>query len=509
MNGKLMAARLKHGWSMKRAADAVRVGYRTWRYWEVEGHDPSLDSLRLLMDIFGCSAEELGYGYLVMAQVSLGPQEGTEGQQHHEVTERYRVAAPLSQRVAQVGWFADSPDSTTWYSERVAQIISLVYQWRTCALPCTHLQQIMSQEFMMFENYVNPLDHPEALRFSRRHALTVLAALPVGMLTGIGGPRQSTLPAEEFLPSCTASITACWHLMAGRDFAAVERALSQYFSLLVAWAQQSSPHQRSAAHLAAQGYLLLGLVSLHQLSLPRNFQQRFCYCQQAVKYAKEAGDPSLLVASLIHLGGAAHDLGQLPDMLRLHQQALLDVNAVSPLLQSKLYAETAYAYARNGQIQAALSHLGKARDLFPGNIADDAPSYLATDYGLFSLILFEGQTLLEVGQHESDSSQSQMYYAQAQAALAQIEQCSTTPFLPERFQVEIANRQTITAVKMEDLEQFRVHMINSVLKTKALGSVKRQQEVLVNWKEARKVWPHEPQVTALADLLLESCTPQG
>ncbi len=503
MNEKLMAARLKQGWSMRRAADAVRVGYRTWRYWEVEGHDPSLDSLRLLMDVFGCSAEELGYGYLVTVQVSSMQQEGAEVQKPGYPSKLFPSEQPLLlRRATHAECMAESTDSTTWFSERVAQIISLVYQWRAFALPCTHLQQIISQEFMMFEKYVNPLDHPEELRLSRRHALMVLAALPAGMLAGFGS-RPSALPSEELVPACTASITACWHLMAGRDFTAVERALSQYFPLLVTWAQESSTNQRTSAYLAAQGYLLLGLVSLHQLSMPKNFQQRFFYCQQAVEYAQEAGDPSLTVASLIHLGGAASDLGQLPNMLRHHQQAMRDVDTIPPLLQSKLYAETAYAYARNGQIPEALSHIGKARDLFPGEVVKDAPSYLSTDYGLFSLILFEGQTLLDIGRNEGDSFQGQMHYAQAQAALAQVEQFPTTFFFPERFRVEIVNQQAMAAVKVGNLEQFRTYLIDGARGAKVLHSEKRQKEVLANWKEARKVWPHEPLVTELADLLLE------
>jgi tetratricopeptide (TPR) repeat protein len=503
MNEKLMAARLKQGWSMRRAADAVRVGYRTWRYWEVEGHDPSLDSLRLIMDVFGCSAEELGYGYLVMAQVSPVRQEGADIRKQDQATESCSLEQPsLTRRVTHSEFMAESTDSTTWFSERVAQIISLIYQWRAFALSCTHLQQIISQEFMMFEKYVNPLDHLEELRLSRRNALMVLAALPAGMLAS-SGSRQSVLPAAELLPSCTASVTACWHLMAGRDFTAVERALSQYFSLLVTWAQQPSANQRTAAYLAAQGYLLLGLVSLHQLSTPKNFQQRFFYCRQAVEYAQAAGDPSLMVASLLHLGGAASDLGQLSDTLGFHQQALREVNAISPFLQSKLYAETAYSYARNGQIPEALSNIGKARDLFPGEGVKDVPSYLSTDYGFFALTLFEGQTLLDLGKHEDASFRGQMHYAQAQTALARIEQFSPKLFFPERFCAEIVNHQALTAIKMGNLEQFRVYLIDGARRAKVLHSAKRQQEVLANWREARKVWPREPLVTELADLLLE------
>src|SRR5436305_10212119 len=123
MNAKLMAARLKKGWSMRMAADAVRVGYRTWRYWEVEGHDPSLDSLRLLTDVFECSAEELGYGHLVAVQTSLVHQEGMEAHGQDHSTELLLIEQPsLSRLVTHSEFVSESTDSTTWFSERVARI---------------------------------------------------------------------------------------------------------------------------------------------------------------------------------------------------------------------------------------------------------------------------------------------------------------------------------------------------------------------------------------------------
>ena len=356
----------------------------------------------------------------------------------------------------------------------------------------------------MFEKYVNPLEHPEDVRLARRQALMVLAALPAGMLTGFASSHRGTVPStEELLPSCLTSITACWHLMAGRDFATVEHTLSQYFPLLVTWTHQSSTNQRTAAYLAAQGYLLFGLVSLHQLSAPRNFQRRFFYCQRAVECAQEAGDPALLAAALIHLGGAAGDLGQPSQMLHFHQQAMSGAQDVSLLLQSKIHAEIAYAYAKNGQVQEALYHIARARELFPGEAVQGEPGFLSTDYGLFSLVLFEGQTLLDAGRYGSDMGQSKRYYEQAQTALDQIEHAPPTIIFPERFRVEIINQQTLADIKAGDLEHFRVHLIEGARGAKVLRSEKRQQEVLANWKEARKVWPHEALVTELADLLLE------
>jgi len=37
---------------------------------------------------------------------------------------------------------------------------------------------------------------------------------------------------------------------------------------------------------------------------------------------------------------------------------------------------------------------------------------------------------------------------------------------------------------------------------KALNSEKRRQEVIANWKQARKAWPHQSRVMRLADMLV-------
>ena len=41
-----------------------------------------------------------------------------------------------------------------------------------------------------------------------------------------------------------------------------------------------------------------------------------------------------------------------------------------------------------------------------------------------------------------------------------------------------------------------------VANAKALNSETRRQEVIANWREARKVWPHESRVMQLADVLV-------
>lgn len=61
----------------------------------------------------------------------------------------------------------------------------------------------------------------------------------------------------------------------------------------------------------------------------------------------------------------------------------------------------------------------------------------------------------------------------------------------------------LVALHLGDLAQFRDLSIQGAQGAKTLQSRRRHQEVMSNWREARKVWPREPQLMELADLLLE------
>jgi tetratricopeptide (TPR) repeat protein len=151
---------------------------------------------------------------------------------------------------------------------------------------------------------------------SRRSALLVIAALPKGLL-GLLQQQKAAFIEEEFLPACAASITACWYLLNGREFASVERALARYLPFLITWAQQPSSYQKRAAYLAAQACLLLGFIELHRL----HFQQRIVYCREAVRHGREAGNHPLLVKALTQLGNAYYAQGMDTKMLQVYQEA--------------------------------------------------------------------------------------------------------------------------------------------------------------------------------------------
>jgi tetratricopeptide (TPR) repeat protein len=387
-------------------------------------------------------------------------------------------------------------DYAAWFGMRLALIFTLISQWRECARTCHDLQAILNKEIIMFDA-IKPPSVREEYSISRRQAIIAIASLPLALLMAVQQGHWSALVKDEFLSRCAASITACWHLMAGREFAEVEHALSTYLPLLQTWATQPSAQQKTAADLAAQGALLMGLVSLHTARFPKNLHGRVAYCKQAVQYAKISGDRHLLSATLTRLAASLRDTGHPADMLQKSQEAAQYLNEVSPLLQSKLYGVLANAYARNGQAEEALRCLGLARETLP---ADNVfvPIFLSGDSGLFYLILMEGETSLVLGDQHPDSH----HYEQAGKVLAQIETLPSTIIVPERIRIEIINKQALAAMKAGKLERFGDYLERGIRGANTLGSEKRRREAAETYLEAQKVWPNEPQMKELADLII-------
>ncbi len=63
-NDKLRQARRKNMWTMKETADKVGVSLVTYGRWERGIQQPHLGTLKDLCEVFGKSAEELGFGDL-------------------------------------------------------------------------------------------------------------------------------------------------------------------------------------------------------------------------------------------------------------------------------------------------------------------------------------------------------------------------------------------------------------------------------------------------------------
>jgi hypothetical protein len=110
----------------------------------------------------------------------------------------------------------------------------------------------------------------------------------------------SRLPLDELLPCCASGMIGLWELRQHEPegIASIERMLPLYLSTLERLARQSSsPFQKAAARLAAQGYLLVTVLATHA----RKLDQMEAASSLARFYGQLAHDPNLEVAALKRL----------------------------------------------------------------------------------------------------------------------------------------------------------------------------------------------------------------
>jgi tetratricopeptide (TPR) repeat protein len=507
-----------YGYKVVEIADELQIP-RSTLYDYISGNRPApRECLRDIASFLGCDIGEFQYMRVGSPFTGLSretaPRLADEKRPHDEAgRESIRSAEPDEERngpaqgsIEDVVQFPASftpvnlepppTDYVVWFGMKLAHIFTAITHGEGQARTCAALQARLNKEIMMFDD-MKPQTISEEYTLSRRQAIIAIAALPVALLTAVERGHWSLLVKDEFLSRCAASITACWHLMAGREFTEVERALSNYLPLLATWAKQPSLQQKVSADLAAQGDLLMSLVALHTLPSPKNLQVRVAYCKQAVGYAEVSENRTLHITALTHLGNTMGEAGQPAEMLQKLLEAGQFLSEMSPLLRSKFNVELARAYARNGRPQEALRCIGDARSMLPEENVF-VPIFLLGDSGLFHLIMKEGQTHLGMGDHHSNGN----YYEQAGELFAQIETLPSAVVIPERFRIEIINQQALAAMKMRNLEQFCNYLEKGIHGAKALGSEKRRQEAIDIYWEARNIWPHEARVKELSDLFI-------
>ncbi len=391
----------------------------------------------------------------------------------------------------------------TVLGEQTMRLIQAITHWYGRATFCDHLQSLLHQELKRWTTMTQSNDE---LLISRRMALATLVAMPLELVPLILGGQRSPLMLEEFLPACTASISACWHLMMGDGLPTVVAQLPTYLPALEMLAQRPSRYQKIAAHLTAQGYLLMNLVASHN---NLNFSLKEVYCQRAEHYGSIAEDQALSLTAMTKLAGTFYMENKLNKALYVYEKAMALVsdprNQVSPFLQNQVFGQAAQAYARSGQVQDALRCVSKAREVPLEQAHHEQPMYLAADWGMFSSLSWTAQTYEYLGNLALDRGlvkRSRVLYTGVQQTLTQIETLGPTIVVPEFWRVEVILHQAKTAIDLGEMERFQTSFQAGAQAARALGSQRRKQEAIDNWKTARLRWPDETVIRDLADLLL-------
>jgi len=288
------------------------------------------------------------------------------------------------------------------------------------------------------------------------------------------------LADEMALTGFEKATEACWNLSNGNELTVSEQILPSYLPKLAQIARSPSKFQQRAASLVSESLQLGGILAAHKL----DFTAKEVYSRQAIEYAKLAGDYNVQVAAMIQLAVAYYYQQRPEKALEVYQEAILYVQHLTPLMQSRTYMGVAEAYARNGMTQEALYYSGLAFQVFPNNPEEDQ-AYRYADWGMFALLEHAGliHNLVQ----------------QPQEAMENFAQVSKY-IVPERIRLEIINYQTAAAMAQQDLEMSYSYLEKGIEGALALGSQKRLSETQDLYQQMQEQWPQEKRVKALAEL---------
>lgn len=431
------------------------------------------------------SAEDIEYEKIASHSSSVLP----SSQVSTYMLAKSGILVPVSTMMYAVPSDTIVADCAAWFGYRQAHLLAWIDTLIGQDVPITEFQRSLDQEFKMFDE-AKSLYRSDEYLLSRRQALIALAMLPLGQLIRI----QQRHWQEDFLFHCATSLTACWHLMQGKEFAVIEEILSAYIPLLATLTQHPSLYRISAAGLASQAYRLKGIVALHQ----NNLAAREHYCKRAVLYGEIAEEPGLQVAALISLASTFYYTQSPAKAISTYRQALLYREMVPPLQRSRIYAELAVVAAQEGQIQEALAYQNIGREEYPEHPEQD-PSFLYAEFSPASMLLEEGLAYLAL----SSCSPTQGYEKQAWETFERFELLQIQGDVPERIRYEIVNHQAETALALRDREAFCAYLQQGIEGSKLLHSQQRRQELVSVYTKAREVvWPNETKVKELANLFL-------
>jgi tetratricopeptide (TPR) repeat protein len=297
-------------------------------------------------------------------------------------------------------------------------------------------------------------------------------------------PAIQTSSIEDYLSMCEQNIFACWRLMRGKEIAVVQSVLCTWLPPLEDIIRQSIAYQKRSASLAAQGYIIAGLVTV----LRRDYDAAEWCCKQAIAYSDLAEDYNLKVAALKHLATKYNSAKYPLKTLHTYQEALLSVEQVSPLLRSRIYLGLALSYAQCGERREAFQYWDLTQQSFPAQPEND-PSFIYADCGKSSLNHYGGLMYLAFGQAKK-----------AWEIFEEVVQMQQEVSIPERTIIEIVNCKAEAAIVQKNLDLACAHLREGVQGAIRLQSEKRFHDSLSLYKQARAFWPEERSLLELEEL---------
>ncbi|GHO77190.1 hypothetical protein KSD_49610 [Ktedonobacter sp. SOSP1-85] len=293
---------------------------------------------------------------------------------------------------------------------------------------------------------------------------------------------------KETLHHLAQATVLCLHLSEGDQLGLAEHVLWSYLPGAETLAQQPSEHQKQAAALVSQGYLIAASLVGHHNDLEA--RQRFS--EQAWFYGRLADDPTLQVAALRQLAVTFDYLDCTQKVLQTYQRTLPLLDDVPPRLRACIYAALSGAYAQLQQKQDAYRFIGLAYEQFPEK-EEREPTFLRlVNANYHTIILWDGLNHLELGEARI-----------AEKVLAQIDVLGSKTQIPERIRIELLNYRSKAFIAVDELEQACQYLELAIQASLALKSKRRLQEGFAIYQQLQKKWPDERNVRALGDFFMQ------
>lgn len=227
---------------------------------------------------------------------------------------------------------------------------------------------------------------------------------------------------------------------------------------------------------------------------------RIAQYSKAVEYSRIAEDANELVIMLAYLGHTYAQVRETDKAIPFYEEAQQFEQQASPLARAKLYSVAAFTHAQLGEEHEARTFIDAAHAIWPANPQHDTV-FLIADGGLGSLYMLEGWVRYELSKPRDPDTLPDKEQLNAAWNAYTVTINNPAIVTSERVRVEVANHQA-AALAMRDKELFEQYFLLGASGAVELGSPKRKQEAMQNWKGAVRLWRGDARIADLAEVLM-------
>jgi len=502
---QLIRARERLHLSQMEAAEQVKVGLATYQRWETGQRKPQPHNMRQLVQVFGALLDDVMTDLLITAPAG----EETDGNRSAPcdtgAMERSAAAPIVNPEPLDATVIPQAPEATDdtlepeGIDEPRAFIAShmITHLWHLGCMEHPTCDDKRCQIRQAIEEFDRMNSTNKNYQISRREALCSLATLPMITL-GLTLPGKTLEPKHygAFLTQCTASLEGCWELYRSSEVSDAKLAFksaSKYLPILETIAHNASQYRQEALDLATRYALLKTLLGWTFIGPTETLQ----YARHALALSKETGDIALQLSAYVKLawGYFYHKQDILALTTMKEAEALLqqytrlpNAQPLHPVVQSTTYSSLALMQARNGKPPDAA--LGKVSEVDPGEVP-----YAVMNAKHSTLLLEAGWTYCYYGDQ-----------VKAMQALEQrVDPETLTPKIAqsEMGRVETINIMALSSLRAKDRDMEKtIHFWTAGIEgAKARKDEQRFLEAMSTYELMDVVWPGEPRIQELRDLI--------